>query len=62
MSFWISCYAIICDDTTDVTCTEQLFVSIRSVDDDLDISEDSIGLFAHPDTTSDTHYNLVKIS
>ena len=58
MSFCRSCYAIICKQTTDVTGTEQLFVSIRSVDDDFDISEGSIGLFALLDTTSDTRYNV----
>ena len=35
-------------------------MSIRSVDDDFDISEDSIGLFALPDTISHTRYNVVK--
>ena len=34
----------------DGTFTGQLVVSIRSVDDDFDISEDSIGLFALSDT------------
>ena len=33
-------------------------MSIRSVHDDFEISEDSIGLFDLLDTTSDTRYNV----
>ena len=44
-------YAIIFDETTDDTCTEQHSVSIKSIHDVYDIRKDSVGLFALPDTT-----------
>ena len=55
-----SWYAIIADETSDVACREQLNLTIRYVDDDYIISEDSIGLFSLPDTKASTLHLDVK--
>ena len=40
-----SWFALIADEATDVSCAEQLNISIRYVDREYEIHEDSIGLF-----------------
>ena len=49
-----SWYAVIVDEATDVACREQMNLSIRYVDDDYTISEDSVGLFHLPNTSAST--------
>ena len=53
-------FAIIVDETTDVARHEQLNLTIRYVDNDYIIHEDSIGLFSLPDTTANTLHVVVK--
>ena len=53
-------FAIIVDETADVARHEQLNLTIRYVDNDYIINEDSIGLFSLPDTTADTLSVVVK--
>ena len=55
--YWFS---IIVDETADIACHEQLNLTIRYVDNDYIISEDSIGLFSLPDTTAKTFHVVVK--
>ena len=38
-------FAIIADEATDVTCTEQLNMSVRYVDHHSEVHEHSVGLF-----------------
>lgn len=47
-------YAVLIDDTQDITGTEQESICIRYVDDDLNVHEDFIGLYNVPDTTGNT--------
>ena len=47
-------YAILGDEATDIVNREQLSLSIRWVNDDYEVFEDPVGLFAVPNTTSDT--------
>jgi len=53
-------YAVIVDEATDVTQSEQLTLTIQSVDDDYVISEDPIGLVSLPNTTADTIVSVIK--
>ena len=53
-------YSIIDDEATDIACNEQFHLSIRYVDDDYDIHEDAVGLFALPITTADTLSIVLK--
>jgi len=53
-------FAIIVDETADVASREQLNLTIRYVNNDYIISEDSIGLFSLPDTTAKTLHAVVK--
>ena len=46
-------YSVIADEATDVACNEQFNLSIRYVDD-YGIHEDTVGLFALPNTTAET--------
>ena len=52
-------YAIIVDETTDFANRKQLNLSIRWVSNDYEVSEDSVGLYCFPNTTSDTFYTVV---
>ena len=52
-------YAIIADEATDVAKREQLNLSIRWVNNDYEVSEDSVGLYCLPNTTSNTLYSVV---
>ena len=53
-------YSIIGDEATDIKCSEQLNISIRYVDDDYTINEDSIGMFALPDTYAETISSVIR--
>ena len=53
-------FAVICDETTDVACKEQLNVSIRYVDDDYVVHEDTVGLFNLPNTSAETISEALK--
>ncbi len=55
-----SWYAVIADKATDVSFSEQFNLSIRYVDDDYVINEDSIGLFKLPDTKAETLFSVLK--
>ena len=52
-------YAIIADEASDVNNREQLNLSIRWVIDGYEVSEDSIGLYVLPNTTSNVLYSVV---
>ena len=53
-------YAIIADETADVARRDQLNLTVKYVDNDYNVHEDSIGLFSPPDTTANTLYVVVK--
>ena len=53
-------YAIMVDEATDVSGKEQCNLSIRYVDNDYVVSEDSVGLFSLSDTTAGTLAVVVK--
>jgi len=48
------------DETANVASREQLNLTIRYINNDYIISEDSIGLFSLPDTTAKTLHAVVK--
>lgn len=52
-------YAIIADEATNIANRNQLNLSIRWMNNDYEVSEDSVGLHCLPNTTSDTLYNIV---
>ena len=54
-----SWYAVIVDEAIDVACREQMNLSIRYVDNDYTISEDSIGLFYLPNTSASTLHRVL---
>ena len=53
-------YSLIGDEATDINYSEQLNVSIRYVDNDYNVHEDPIGLFALPSTGAETITSVVK--
>jgi len=53
-------YSIIADEATDVAYNEQFNLSVRYVNDDYEIREDSLGLFSLPNTTADTLSVVLK--
>ena len=53
-------YAIIADETADAARREQFNLTIRYVDNDYIINEDSIGLFSLPNTTASTLHLVLK--
>ena len=55
-----SWYAIIADEATDVACREQFNLTIRYVDNDYTVHEDSIGLVCLPDSKAITLHLVVK--
>lgn len=55
-----SWYAIIADEATDVSNNEQFNISIRWVDEEYTISEESIGLMQLPDTFADSVVVVIK--
>ena len=48
------CYSLIADEATNITQNEQLCISVRWVDHELNIHEDSLGLIPLPDTKAQT--------
>ncbi len=55
-----SWYAVIADEATDVTNSEQLNLSIRWVGADYIVREDTVGLFRVPDTKAETLFRVIK--
>ena len=53
-------YAIIIDEATDISHTEQMSLSIRWVNEKYQISEDTLGLVELPNTKALTIYQQVK--
>ena len=53
-------YAIIVDEATDISHTEQMSLSVRWVNNKYEISEDTLGLIELPNTKALTIYNEVK--
>ncbi|XP_078613923.1 zinc finger MYM-type protein 1-like [Branchiostoma floridae x Branchiostoma japonicum] len=53
-------FAIIADEATDVACNEQLNISIRYVDSNYEVHEDSLGLYQLPSTNAATITNAIK--
>ena len=56
-SLW---YSILADEATDVSHHEQLSLSIRWVDDDFVVNEDTLGLMQLPDTKASTIFSAIK--
>ena len=55
-----SWFAIIADEATDVVCHVQLNLTIRYVDDEYMVHEDSLGLFQMPTTDASTVASVIK--
>ena len=53
-------YSLIADEATDVSHHEQLSLSIRWVDKDITVHEDTLGLFQLPNTKSTTLFHVIK--
>ena len=53
-------FAIIADEATDVTCAEQMNISVRCVDRQYAVHEDSIGLFKLPQTDAGSIASAIK--
>ena len=53
-------FGIIADEATDVSNREQLNLSIRWVNDNYEIFEDPVGLFALPNTSANTITEVIK--
>ena len=53
-------FALILDETTDMTQREQMAICLRYVNDDLDVREVCIGLYEAESTTSEALFNIVK--
>lgn len=53
-------FAIMADEYTDIGNLEQLSMCIRTVDDDLVISEDFLGFYQLNDIRNDTIVNAIK--
>ena len=53
-------FSVICDETQDVSCKEQLCISIRWVDDDYDIHEDLVGMHKVDTTDAETLVTVIK--
>lgn len=53
-------FGIIADEATDVSNREQLKLSIRWVNDNYEVSEDPVRLFALPNTTANTITEVIK--
>ena len=52
-------FGITADEATDVTCREQLNISIRWVSSNYDISEDPIGMYCLPNTRAETIHHVI---
>ena len=50
-------FAIIADEATDISYKEQLSISVRWVDNDCGIHENTIGLIQHPTTKAQTIFS-----
>ena len=55
-----SWYALIADETRDVSNKEQLNLTIRWVSEDYTINEDPVGLFSLPNATANTIVTVIK--
>ena len=55
-------FTLMADETADVANIEQLVISIRWVDEQLNAHEEFIGLHPIPDTTANTIVSLLKVS
>ncbi|XP_035690920.1 zinc finger MYM-type protein 1-like [Branchiostoma floridae] len=53
-------FAIIADEATDVSCNEQLNISVRYVDHDYEVHEDSLGLYKLSSTDAATITAAIK--
>jgi len=56
-SMWFS---ILADEATDVSHNEQMSISIRWVDTDYDVHEDTLGLIQLPNTRAETIFSAIK--
>ena len=55
-------YSIIADEATDITQKEQLWLTIRSVDNNFRIHKDLVELIQVPKTDSETLFTVIKDS
>ncbi|KAJ8890379.1 hypothetical protein PR048_009887 [Dryococelus australis] len=53
-------FAIIVDETCDISIHEQVTICIQSVDENLTISEDFVGLYETPNTDGKTLFGIMK--
>ena len=53
-------YSVICDETTDVACREQLNLSIHYIDNDYVVHEDTVGLFNPQNISAQTLSEALK--
>ena len=53
-------YSILADEATDVSHQEQMCLSVRWIDEDLNVHEDGLGLFQLPDTKACTVFSAIK--
>lgn len=53
-------YAVMADETTDVSTLEQMSVNIRIVDDDMIVKEYFLGFYEVPETTSETLFIVLN--
>lgn len=53
-------FAIIVDETTDVSIKEQMSLCLRTVDENLEISEDFLGLYELQSTSAESIFNLIN--
>ena len=56
-SMWFS---ILADEATDVSHNEQMSLSIRWVDTDYDVHEETLGLIQLPNTRAETIFSAIK--
>ncbi|KYM96912.1 Zinc finger MYM-type protein 1 [Cyphomyrmex costatus] len=53
-------YALICDETSDISRQEQISISVRIVPDNLSVKEIFLGFYATTDTKSDTFFTIIQ--
>ena len=53
-------YAVIVDETTDVSTHEQVSISLRTVSDDFEIHEEFVGFYETSSTTAETLVTIIK--
>ena len=55
-------FSILADEAIDVFHNEQMYISIRWVDTNYDVHEDTLGLIQLPNTRAETKFSAIKTS